>query len=424
MKTYIVKLKQAAVMTGIALSGVVSSGAMTPASALTFDFRTPVGITVDPRAVDGFNAAGARWSSLFTDNVTINIDINFTGLGSGILAQASSERQRYDYSRVYTALSSDRTSADDRAAVASLPTGSTFNMLLNRTANPPSPIVAGSATPYLDNNGNANNSKINISNANAKALGLILDSPAGAIVNLDWAADLNSSGASLNSGIISDLSIPPATASVGSDASISFSSGFMFDFDPSDGIDSNKIDFVGVATHEIGHALGFTSGVDVLDGNSPPNGLFPDSAFTFVNSLDLFRYSTASAALGAIDWTADTRAKYLSFDGGANSIGALATGRLFGDGQQASHWKDSTNFNTIPELGIMNPTFSFGQLGIITENDLRAFDVIGWNRVSATAATEVPEPSNVIGTLLFAGFGAKMVLKRRKKLSELNVKSV
>ncbi len=424
MKTYPVKFKQAALITGIALSGVASSGAMTPANALSFDFRTPVGITVDPRAVAGFNIAGERWSSLFTDNVTINIDINFAALDPGVLAQAGSTRQTYDYSQVYTALTNDRTSADDRTSVASLPIGSTFNMLLNRTANPPLPIVAGSATPYLDNNGNANNSKINISNANAKALGLLMNSSSQVIWNFGEVAALAPGTAGMSSGIVSDINLAPTLASIGSDAEITFSNGFTFDFDPSNGIDSGAIDFVGVATHEIGHALGFTSGVDVLDGNSPPNnGPFNDSQFIFVNSLDLFRYSTDSVAQGAIDWTADARAKFLSFDGGFTSIGGLATGSRFGDGQQASHWKDSTS-SSIPELGIMNPTFSRGQLGIITENDLRGFDVIGWNRVNATAPTEVPEPSNIVGTLMFAGFGAKMVLKRRKKLSELNVKSV
>lgn len=70
----------------------------------------------------------------------------------------------------------------------------------------------------------------------------------------------------------------------------------------------------------------------------------------------------------------------------------------------------------------MDPTFTNGELGVISENDLRAFDVIGWNRTSATA-TAVPEPSNIIGTLMFAGFGAKLALKRRRKLAELTAKS-
>jgi hypothetical protein len=426
MKTYVVKFKQAAAITGIALSGVASSGAMTPASALTFDFRPVSGTT--QQAIDGFTAAGARWSSLFTDNINVVIDINFTPLAPRVLAQASSNRQMFSYSDVANALRTDRTSADDFSAVANLPNQTvnagvtSFNTLINRTAN--NPNGSGSATPYVDTSGD-NTSMLNISSANAKALGLPFGGFAPRSTNI---ATIQGGVPTpeMNRDMTTRLNTEPTNVlTPGSDADITFSSGFAFDFDPTNGIDFDKFDFIGVATHEIGHALGFTSGVDLLDGNSPPiNGPFNDNLFTFVNSLDLFRYSAASTAAGAIDWTADTRAKYLSFDRGATSIGGLATGVNFGDGQQASHWKDSTNDRLFPELGIMNPTFSNGQLGIITENDLRAFDVIGWNRTGATAATEVPEPSNVIGTLLFAGFGAKMVLNRRKKLAELNVKSV
>jgi hypothetical protein len=422
MDTYIVKFKQAAVMTGIALGGVASSGATIPASALTFDFRPIAG--TPQVAIDGFIAAGNRWSSLLTDNVTITIDIGFLPLDPGVLAQASSSRQMFTYTDIVNALTTDRTSADDFAAVANLPNQTinagvtSFNTLINRTAN--NPNGAGSATPYLDTSG-ANTSMVNISSANAKALGLPFGGFAPRSTNI---ATVQGSfpAPEMNPDMI--INTAPSNLTAGSDAEITFSTGFTFDFDPSNGIDFDKFDFVGVATHEIGHALGFTSGVDVLDINSPPvNGPFNDNLFTFVNSVDLFRYSADSTAAGAIDWTADNRPKYLSFDRGVTSIGALATGVNFGDGQQASHWKDSPNSST-PELGIMNPTFSNGQLGIITEADLRGFDVIGWNRASATVATEVPEPSNLIGTLIFAGFGAKMLLKRRKKLAELDTKSV
>ena len=51
---------------------------------------------------------------------------------------------------------------------------------------------------------------------------------------------------------------------------------------------------MGLAAHEIGHALGFMSGVDILDGNSSA-GSYADSQFTYVNPLDLFRYSTHSS---------------------------------------------------------------------------------------------------------------------------------
>jgi hypothetical protein len=410
MKTYVVKLKQAAVITGIAIGGIGSSGALSPVSALTFSFN-PLSGSIDPRAQAGFEAAGARWSSVFTDNVNIVIDIDFRALAPNVLAQAGSTRQMYSYSQFSTALNADRTSADDNQAVSSLRSGNNFNALINRTSN--NPNGRGSAVPYLDNTGN-NTSMVDISSANAKALGLVGGQSNGVSTNL-----ATTDGFVPSNLINPDFTLnnPPANVTPGADATITFSSRFNFDFNPNDGIPLDQFDFVGVATHEIGHALGFTSGVDSLDINSPPvGGPFPDDAFIRVNSLDLFRYSTASTAAGAIDWTADTRPKYFSLDGGRTNLGNLATGVNFGDGQQASHWKDDLG------LGIMDPTFAPGELGVIRQNDLRAFDVIGWNRASATA-TEVPEPSNIIGTLMFAGFGAKMVLKRRQKLAKLSATS-
>ena len=64
-------------------------------------------------------------------------------------------------------------------------------------------------------------------------------------------------------------------------------------------MDRRDNDAAQAAQHDAGggHALGFVSGVDVLDFNSPPNGgPFPANAFTFLSSLDLFRYSALSTA--------------------------------------------------------------------------------------------------------------------------------
>lgn len=389
MKTYLARLKQAAIVTGIAACSIGTSGGLIPANALTFNFSPAAGTS--QQAIDGFTTAGNLWSSILTDNVNVNVNINFTALGAGTLGETGSTFQAYNYGQVYNALKSDRTSINDNTAVNSLASGSTFNLLLNRTANNPNGV--GSATPYLDNNGNANNQTIEMTSANAKALGL-------------------------------------QGNSTSSDASISFSSLFNWDFNRSDGITNGAFDFVGLATHEIGHALGFTSGVDVLDGNSSSQ-YYNDNQFTYVSPLDLFRYSTDSKNVNAIDWTADNRAKYLSIDGGVTNIGDLSTGDTFGDGRQNGHWKDNLG------LGILDPTISPGELLAISENDKRALDAIGWNRSdSATLtqanlvsnnnsisgisrlanaeATSVPEPADFIGTLLFAGIGVKLIHRRRR----------
>lgn len=315
-----------------------SLSALSPvtAAAVEFNFRPEAGTA--PEAILGFQAAGELWADLYHDDITINIDIGFRELGPRILGQTSSERHTAGYGAVRTALVNDAISNEDQAAVPNLTAGPALAILLNRTSN--SPHGAGSATTFLDNDGDANNGTIWMTRANAKALGLIAgDDP-------------------------------------GTDASITFNSGFNWDFDASDGVGPNAFSFVFVAAHEIGHALGFVSGVDLLDGNSPPHGgPFPDHLFEFVSSVDMYRFSTASVGQGAgtIDWSADTRRKFFTTDGGTTDRGAFATGRNFGDGQQASHWRDDEG------LGIMDPTAGRGEVGQITALDIALFDVVGYD---------------------------------------------
>ena len=302
-------------------------------AALSFNFTSGDGSLTSGDAMwQGFQDAANVWSSELTDSVTVQLDIRTAALSPGVLGSASSTQNNFAFSSFRTALTADTVSADDTTFTSNLPGGSSFDMHINHV------LENGGAT-FLDDDGGANNSQIRMTRANAKAIGLV--------------------GAT-------DSTI---------DAQIKFSSSFAWDFDRSDGIDGSQYDFIGVAAHEIGHALGFTSGIDVLDNNADA---FSDDAFTFVSPVDLTKYSQASADDGVIDWTADTHTKYWSLDGGQNAItgATFSTGRNFGDGQQNSHWKDNQG------LGLLDPTIANGELGDITDTDRRMFDVIGWDLAS------------------------------------------
>ena len=83
---------------------------------------------------NGFTSAGALWSSRLSDNVTININIDYTSLGAGLLGSTSSTTGTLSYNNFRTALTNDITSASDSQAVANLPGGNAFTMRTNDRA--------------------------------------------------------------------------------------------------------------------------------------------------------------------------------------------------------------------------------------------------------------------------------------------------
>ena len=300
-------------------------------------------------AMDGFAAAANRWSSVLADNITVNVQVGFVSLGQFVIGQAGSDFREYSYSATRTALTTHGVSAADSSSVGALQSGASYNRLINRTSD--NPNGANSAVPYV-----TMMDRVGMTTANAKVLGLLAPS-----------------------------------ASV--DAVIRFNSTFGFDFDPSNGITGGQFDFLGAATHEFGHALGFISGVDDVDQFG---GTVPDEGFSS-NLIDLFRFSALSlaAGLGFTDLSADTRDKFFSVDGGVSQGPLFSNGYYNGDSRQASHWKDFMG------LGIMDPTAFPGELMVMTDNDLRALDVMGY--------TLVPEPATA--PLLAIG-GALLLLRR------------
>ncbi|MFO0810014.1 MAG: NF038122 family metalloprotease [Gemmataceae bacterium] len=368
-------MSKARLVVSIVLAGIA---VVTPAAfgQLTFNVTNQGGAT--PQMLAGVAEAGAMWSALISDPITINVRINAAALPSGQIAGTSNFFDPYSYTSVRNALLADRRSADDITSTNNLQAGAAISMLINRTANNPNGVVSG--TPYFDTGlggagqaGPENNSTIRIASANAKAMGLIPGNGAGL------------------------------------DGTITFSTSVNFDFDRINGINSTQVDFVGVAAHEIGHLLGFISGVDNLDRNGAAPGL-NDNQLQFVTPLDLFRFSSrsigAGGGLGVIDWTADNTAKYFSVDGGTTAIAPFANGANFGEGHEPHHWKNGLN------IGLMDPTAAAGELLTFSNIDLRAFDVIGYNLVG------VPEPSS-FGFVAAASLLATTVIRaRRRRRSE------
>lgn len=107
-------------------------------------------------------------------------------------------------------------------------------------------------------------------------------------------------------------------------AAITFSSELAFDFDQSDGIGTGLWDFVGIAIHALGHAIGFFSCVDLLDRDSggPGQGTSSDAFFSeSASTLDFNRRSQAGKTAGGdMDWTVGNAAKDFAIDGDCTAL--------------------------------------------------------------------------------------------------------
>lgn len=369
-------------------------------SSSPLKFNLTYGSGTPAAAIAAVEAAASQWAAQFTDDITLNIYVDFGDLPESILGGARPNMVEVKYHDVLTGMVLDKTSKDDTAAFSAMELDyrdsdklrlyeqgnleldelafsdqSSFSMLIDGSFS--SSVEAGKA--YLDANGNQNNKTIWMTSANAKALGLIEKNASAFDAWLRF----------------NDLST-------------------LWDFDARDGVQADQYDFSTVVRHELGHALGFVSGSDIqstlmMTGGSSTAINGDDLAY--VSMLDLFRYSDESAAqsvvkkyqnvdsgrmpeivvqgvndwtLGRVDATGNAIDYYFSLDRGQTKIASLAKGiaGIGSDGYQASHWAAGD----LP-LGVMTPNLKPGQSIDIAELDIRMLDVLGFDRRNATNLT-------------------------------------
>jgi len=354
-------LRPAALALAFGLAGLAPT-----AQALNFVLKDVGATKMSADQFAGFQAAADIWQGRLNDNVTIYLNIAFDDLGGNTLGNTVSDKVQLSYADVRDWLGADRSSALDATAYSHLQAGPSLSFIATQPFTAQAPNTLRTRLDNDTTGANANNNNfLLLTSANAKALGVDR-------------SDFDQAGVA--------------------DATITFSTAFANDFAYRRGGASggNHLDFISVAEHEIGHALGFVSGVDGIDHclDAPAqcgtqNGF--DSSVWF-NTLDLYRYSAPGVLNEAVGGQ-----PYFSVDGGATALQAFSTGRFHGDGRQASHFIDGS-------LTLMRPIVPWNTSYDATPVDLAAMDAIGWN------LAPVPEPGTyalMLGGLAAVGWRAR-----------------
>jgi hypothetical protein len=168
------------------------------AEAFVININPGAGLSGNADALAAFNRGAAQWTKYFNDPITVTIDADLAALGPGIIGSASSVFLTGGYTTIRNQMVADAATDPNNSIVAKLPT-------------------IGQFSGYV---------------------------PAGwGISSIMWASKAN----------LKAMGFTGLDAGFGvTDATITFSSAFTFDFDKSNGVTGGMMDFETVAAHEIG----------------------------------------------------------------------------------------------------------------------------------------------------------------------------
>lgn len=274
--------------------------------------------TVPPLAVAAFNTAEAYIESIWGDPISFTVNVSFANLGSGVIGATSSNYVERTYPQARDGLINGK-DLDDTIQDF-LPTGSTIPVKYN---------FAGSAT---------NEDRVFVTIANNRA------------------------------------AIGPVA---GLAASMTFNNQFNFDFDPSNGISPGTTDFQSVVIHEVGHSMGFTSGVDFRTND--------------IELLDFFRFQrTTGNPASTTDFQTFARLAHFNMPDDDHNSDIVSAEYRMSDGSpnQASHFREGVD-------AIMDPTLASGQTffpNFYRTADRNMFDAIGWDFPAVPADVTPPQP--------------------------------